>query len=142
VSGEGERDEQRRTGKKGETPAAGERGAHETLDEGFAEHVEHVKLREGGVVAVEGCEEEDVLASDLVFRKESSCKCYRVIPFVFVRRWKTEQFVPISISSVPSANLPQICRRKKLGGCSLSGEASQQFLFKQNKTYRFMVHKP
>ena len=50
--------------------AAGGGAAHEGLDEGFAEHVEHVELREGGVVAVEGREEEDVLASDLVLRIE------------------------------------------------------------------------
>ena len=53
--------------------AAGERQeAHKALDERLAERVEHVKLREGGVVTVKGGEEEDVLALDLVLGVEAA----------------------------------------------------------------------
>jgi hypothetical protein len=47
---------------------------HQRLDEGLAEHVEDVELREGGVVVVEGGEEQHVLAADLVLGVEATCR--------------------------------------------------------------------
>jgi hypothetical protein len=43
------------------------------LNEGLAEHVEHVELRKGRVVVVERRQEEHVLAPDLVFGVEAAC---------------------------------------------------------------------
>ncbi len=45
---------------------------YQGLNEGLAEGVEDMELGEGCVVAVEGRQEENMLAADLVFRVESS----------------------------------------------------------------------
>jgi hypothetical protein len=44
------------------------------LEERLAESLDDVKLGEGHVIVVEGSQEEDVLAADLVLGREATCR--------------------------------------------------------------------